>query len=87
MSRRLLAILRDCENQGVHLSANGSGLEVRGSSTPELREDLKKHKLNVLTYLRTGLCHHELEPEVCAVCSGYVLQMIEELKDRDRTTA
>ena len=77
MSRRLLAILRDCENQGVHLSANGSGLEVRGSSTPELREELQRHKPNILHYLKTGNCHHELAPKTCAVCSGYVRQLIE----------
>lgn len=77
MSRRLLAILRDCENQGVHLSANGSGLEVRGSSTPDLREDLRRHKPNILTYLETGRCHHGLEPKTCAVCSGDVRKLIE----------
>ncbi len=77
MSRRLLAILEDCENQGVHLSANGSGLEVRGSSTPELREDLRRHKPNILHYLKTGYCHHELEPKTCAVCSGSVHRLIE----------
>ncbi len=77
MSRRLLAILRDCENQGVHLSANGSGLEVRGSSTPELREELRRHKQNILTYLRTGRCHHDVEPDVCKLCNGYVRRLIE----------
>ena len=78
MSRRLLAILGDCEDQGVCLSINGSGLEVRGSSTPELREELRHYKPNLLFYLRTGLCHHDLEPDVCKVCSGYVRQLIEE---------
>jgi hypothetical protein len=74
----LLEILKDCENRGVHLAAKPSGLSVRGELTPELREELKKHKLNVLTYLRTGRCFHELEPEVCKVCNGYVRKLIEE---------
>ncbi len=84
---RLSEILQECENRGVHLVAKPSGLSVRGELTPELREELRRHKPNILYYLRTGNCHHELEPEVCAVCSGYVRQMMEELRDRERTVA
>ncbi len=75
--KRLLEILRECETRGVHLAAKPSGLSVRGSSTPELREELRRHKHNILHYLRTGLCHHELEPEECKVCNGYVRRLIE----------
>ena len=75
--RHLLAVLEDCESHGISLAAKPSGLSVRGEVTPELREELRRHKLNILCYLRTGLCHHELEPEVCKVCSGYVRQLIE----------
>lgn len=76
--RRLLAVLKTCESQDIHLKANGTGLEVRGSSTPELREELSYHKPNVLAYLRTGRCHHELKPEVCNLCNGYVRRLVEE---------
>jgi hypothetical protein len=74
----LLAILEDCESRGISLVAKPSGLSVRGFLTPELREELRRHKPNVLYYLRVGLCHHELGPEECAVCSGRVRRMIEE---------
>lgn len=80
MSRRLLEILEDCKSRGISLKARtGDELEVNGplESLPELREDLKKHKSNLLHYLRTGNCHHELEPKTCAVCSGYVRRLIE----------
>jgi hypothetical protein len=43
-----------------------------------LREELRRHKLNILNYIRTGQCHHELEPEECNVCNGYVRRLIEE---------
>jgi hypothetical protein len=76
--RRLLAVLKTCKSQDIHLKANGTRLEVRGSSTPELREELSYHKPNMLAYLRTGRCHHELEPEKCKVCSGEVRRLIEE---------
>jgi hypothetical protein len=76
--RRLLAVLKTCESEDIRLDANGTGLEVRGSSTPELREELSYHKPNILTYLRTGRCHHELEPEECKVCSGEVRRLIKE---------
>ena len=82
--RRLLPILRDCEARGVRLSVNGANLDVCGPSMPELREELKKHKQNILHYLRTGNCHHELKPEKCAVCSGYVRRLIEEGGDEGR---
>ena len=75
--KRLLQILRDCEDLGVRLSPNGANLDVRGPSTPELREELLREKSNVLHYLRTGNCHHELKLEKCAVCSGYVRRLIE----------
>ena len=84
---RLREILRECESRGVKLTAKPSGLSVRGELTPELREELRRHKPNILHYLRTGKCHHELEPKVCAVCSGYVRKLIEGLKDRERTVA
>ena len=77
MNRRLLAILQDCQGQNISLSVNGDGLEVRGSSTPELREELRRHKHNILTYLRTSLCHHVLQPEECALCSGRVQQYLQ----------
>jgi len=75
---RLLEILRECERRGIHLVAKPSGLSVRGELTTELREALRRHKPNILTYLRTGRCHHELEPDVCKVCNGYVCRLIEE---------
>ena len=74
---RLSEILRECARRGVSLAAKPSGLSVRGELTPELREELRRHKLNILTYLRTSLCHHELKPDVCKVCSGYVRRLIE----------
>ena len=76
--KRLSEILRECAKRGVSLAAKPSGLSVRGELTPELREELRRHKPNILRYLRTGLCHHELEPEVCKVCNGYVRKLIEE---------
>lgn len=75
--RRLANILRDCEKRGVRLVANAEEkLEVHGPSTPELREELRASRANVLHYLRTGRCHHEIEPENCAVCSGHVKRLI-----------
>lgn len=74
---RLLEILRECERRGIHLVAKPSGLSVRGELTAELREDLRRHKQNILTYLRTGRCHHDLEPDVCKLCNGYVRRLIE----------
>ncbi len=76
--RHLTAVLEDCEGHGIRLEVNGKGLGVHGSSTPELRDELKHHKPNILAYLRTGRCHHELEPEVCKVCNGFVRRLIEE---------
>lgn len=75
---RLCEIFQECKNRGVHLAAKPSGLSVRGELTPELREDLRHHKPNIVHYLRTGHCHHELEPKICAVCSGRVRNMIEQ---------
>lgn len=74
---RLLEILQECESRGVSLATKPSGLSVRGELTPELREELRRHKPNILHYLRTGRCHHELPPEECKVCNGYVRQHIE----------
>ena len=74
---RLLGSLRDCESRNAHLAAKPSGLSVRGALPPELREELKRHKPNLLNYLKTGLCHHELEPDDCKVCNGYVRRLIE----------
>lgn len=76
--RHLAAVLADCEHRGIRLAVRGGGLEVRGSLTPELREGFRWHKPNILHYLRTGLCHHELEPKACKVCNGYVWRLIEE---------
>lgn len=67
---RLLEILQECESRGVSLAAKPSGLSVRGELAPELREELRRHKPNLLHYLQIGRCHHELEPKTCAVCSG-----------------
>ena len=78
MSRRLLEVLRECESGGVRLDVKASALSVRGGLTPGLRDELKRHKPNVLHYLRTGRCHHELQPEECKVCNGYVKKLIEE---------
>ncbi len=75
--RYLLAVLNDCESRGIRLAAKSSGLSVRGDLTPELREELRRHKPNILTYLRTGRCHHTLAPDVCKVCNGHVRQIIE----------
>lgn len=77
MTRHLLAIIEDCESRGISLAVKPSGLSVRGSLTPELREELRRHKPNILTYLRTGHCHHQLEPKECKVCNGYVRRLIE----------
>jgi len=71
-------MLERCKRNDVYLKArDGDELEVRGELTPELREELKRHKLNILTYLKTSLCHHELKPEECKVCNGYVRRLIE----------
>ena len=78
MSRRLLAIWEECEDRGVRLSAKDGGVEARGPSTRGLREELRRHKPNVLYYLRTGNCHHGLEPAACNVCNGTVRRLIEE---------
>ena len=76
--RRLAAMLERCKRNDVYLKArDGNELEVRGELTPELREELKRHKLNILTHLKTSLCHHELKPEECKVCNGYVRRLIE----------
>jgi hypothetical protein len=75
--RRLLAVLNDCESSGIRLAVKPSGLSVRADLTSELREELRHHKPNILTYLRTGRCHHELPPDVCKVCNGHVRQIIE----------
>ena len=75
---RLAEILRECESRGVRLAVKPSGLSVRGALTPELRKELRRHKFNILQHLRTGNCHHELEPKVCAVCSGRVRKMIKQ---------
>jgi hypothetical protein len=77
VTRCLLSVLQDCESRSVRLAVKPSGLSVRDELTPELREELRRHKLNILTYLKTGGCHHELEPKVCKVCNGYVRQRIE----------
>lgn len=77
MNLCLVEVLRGCESGGVRLAAKPSGLSVRGELTPELREELQGHKPNILTYLRTGRCHHELPPEECKVCNGYVKRLIE----------
>lgn len=74
---RLSEILRECESRGVSLAAKPSGLSVRGELTAELRAELKEHKPNILHYLRTGRCHHDLEPDVCKLCNGYVRRLIE----------
>lgn len=78
MTRHLLAALEDCESRGVSLAAKTSGLSVCGNMTPELREELRYHKPNILHLLRTGRCHHDLEPDVCKLCNGYVRRLIEE---------
>ncbi len=78
MSRRLLEILDECERRGVRLEAKPSGLSVRGVPAPDLKEDLRRSKPNILAYLRTGRCHHELPPEDCKVCNGYAKRLIEE---------
>jgi hypothetical protein len=75
---RLLEILQACESRGVQLAAKPSGLSVRGELTSKLREELKANKPNLLHYLRTGRCFHEMKPEVCKVCNGYVRRLIEE---------
>ena len=76
--RHLAAVLENCERCGVYLAVRaGNGLEVRGELTAELREDLRRHKPNILHYLRTDRCHHNLEPDVCKLCNGYVRRLIE----------
>lgn len=83
--RHLTAVLEDCERHGIHLTARGNGLEVRGplGRMPELREELLRHKPNILCVLRTDRCHHELAPDVCKLCNGYVRQLIERLERQE----
>jgi hypothetical protein len=52
-----------------------------------LREELRLHKPNILTYLKTGWCHHELEPEEGKVCNGYVGRLFEESVSSKRAEA
>lgn len=80
--RHLSAVLEDCERCGIHLVAKGDGLEVRGplARMPELREELSYHKMHILCVLRTGRCHHELPPDRCNLCNGYVRRLIENLE-------
>lgn len=75
---RLLEVLRKCESRGVSLDAKPSRLSVRGELMPELREELRRHKPNILHYLQSGRCFHEMKPEVCKVCNDYVRRLIEE---------
>jgi hypothetical protein len=82
---RLSEILRECESSGVSLAAKPSGLSVRGELTAELKEDLRHHKPNLLHYLRIGVCHHGVALDACAVCSGRVRRMIEDMDKRERT--
>jgi hypothetical protein len=79
--RHLTAVLEDCERHRIRLVAKEDRLEVRGNLTPELREELSHRKPNILTYLRMGRCIHELEPDVCKVCNGYVRRLIESHKE------
>jgi tRNA U54 and U55 pseudouridine synthase Pus10 len=78
--RHLTAVLNDCKCRVMHLHTNDDRLEVHGplESRPGLREELRLHQPNILTYLRTGQRHHELEPEECKVCNGYVGRFFEE---------
>lgn len=84
MKLRLVEVLRECERGGVSLAAKPSGLSVRGNPTQELREELRGHKPNLLHYLRIGVCHHGVAPDACAVCSGRVRRMIEDMDKRER---
>lgn len=85
--RHLSAVLEDCARHGIHLAAKGDGLEVRGpiAQVPELREELLRHKPNILCVLRTGHCHHNLSPDVCKLCNGYVRQLIGNLERQERS--
>jgi hypothetical protein len=78
MTRHLLAVLKDCDSRSMSLAAQPSGLSVRGELTPGLREELRLHKPNILTCLRTGQCHHELASQGCKMCYGYVRRLVEE---------
>jgi hypothetical protein len=64
----------------MHLKANDDVLEVHGplESRPALREELRLHKPNILTYLRTGRRHHERESQGCKMCNGYVRRFVEQ---------
>ena len=75
--RHLTAVLNECERHEIRLAVKEDRLEVRGDLTPELRENLSHRKLNILTYLRIGRCIHELEPDSCKVCNGYVRRLVE----------
>lgn len=82
--RNLTVVLEECKRRGIHLAARaGNGLEVRGplARMPELREELSHHKPNVVRVLLTGRCIHELEPDTCKVCNGYVRRLIESQKE------
>ena len=80
--RHLTAVLEECKRRGVRLTAPaGNGLEVRGSLTLELREELSRCKPNILTVLRTGRCIHELTHGQCKLCNGEVRRLIEDQKE------
>jgi hypothetical protein len=79
--RHLTAVLGECKRHGIRLAATGGRLEVRGSLTPELREELSRCKPNVLSVLSTGRCIHELTPDRCKLCNGEVRRLIESQKE------
>jgi hypothetical protein len=80
--RHLTAVLEECKRRGVQLTAQaGNGLEVHGSLTLKLREELSRCKPNILSVLRTGRCIHELTPGQCKLCNGEVRRLIESQKE------
>ena len=83
MTRYLLAVLKDCNCRSMSRAAQPSGLSVRGELTPELREELRFHKPNILISLKTGWCHHELESQGCKMCNGYVRRLVEQGMSRE----
>ena len=87
--RHLTAVLKDCKSRETHLNTNDDGLEVHGplDGMPRLREEFRLHKPNILTYLKTGWCHHELESQGCKMCNGYVRRLDKHGMSREWTRA
>jgi hypothetical protein len=87
------SLIEDLTRRGVKMWAEGGELRCRGSKktlTPEVLDQLKEHKPEILARLRPApkqtaaevesdadiRCIHRLPSKECAVCSGYVRWLI-----------